>query len=80
MNLFSIDLIRTCFIELGFKTYKSVITYIKNLNPSSLIFNLILHSNKGSQYAKSAGVFCKIINVDFFRELILIQLPTTQRK
>lgn len=80
LSLFNKDLINTCFIELGFKNYKSIITYVKNLAPSSLIFNLMLHINKGGQYAKSAGTFCKIINVDFTRELILIQLPTMQRK
>lgn len=79
-NLFNIDLIKTCFIELGFKYFKTVITYIKNLNSSSLMFNLMLIYKKKGQYARAAGTFCKIINIDFFKELMLIQLPTSKRK
>lgn len=77
-NTFNVDLTKICFIELGFKLYKSVITYIKNLQPSFLIFNVCLKTY--GQYAKAAGVFCKIISIDFDKELILIQLPTLQKK
>lgn len=77
-NTFNINLTKICFIELGLKLYKSVITYLKNLQPSSLIFNLCLKTT--GQYAKAAGTFCKIITIDLDKELILVQLPTTKKK
>lgn len=43
---------------------------------SFLIFNIEPYINTGSKYARAAGVFCKIINIDLYNKFVKIQLPS----
>lgn len=55
------------------------ITCIQQLKSADIFFNLT-HWKTKSQYARSAGVFCKVIALNFSKKLALIELPTLQRK
>lgn len=49
---------------------------IRYLSYKHIFFNLEINSLKGGQYAKAAGTFCKIIELDFDTNISKIQLPT----
>lgn len=53
--------------------YTTVLKYLQN---HSIFFNLVLNFNKGGQYAKAAGTFCLMIQLNFEKKLAFIQLPT----
>lgn len=77
---FNKSLTKNCFMELALPLFNSIVTFLKNLGPSFLVYNLCVIWKKSSQYAKAAGTFCKILTLDLDRELILIQLPTMKKK
>jgi large subunit ribosomal protein L2 len=43
---------------------------------SYLIFNIEPYLYLGGKYARSAGVFCKIINIDLVNKYVRIKLPS----
>lgn len=55
------------------------ITCIQFLKPFEIFFNLTdtFYKNK---YARAAGVYCKLITINFNKNLVLIELPTFVRK
>ena len=57
--------------------YRVIIRY---LNYNHLIFNLEINSLKGGQYSKSAGTFCKILELNFENNISKIQLPSGKIK
>lgn len=56
--------------------YNNCNTILKYLNYKSIFFNLERFFNYKAQYSKSAGTFCKIINFDYEKNLVKLQLPT----
>lgn len=61
-------------VKLGFTTY----LFLFKLN--SIFFNVFLQNPRKSQIAKAAGTFCKLIEINIQKNLILIELPTLQKK
>ena len=53
---------------------------LKFVKYSYTIFNVEPFLNIGGKYAKSAGVFCKIINIDLLNKFIKIKLPSGKYK
>lgn len=43
---------------------------------TSIFFNLEINFNKGGQYARSAGVFCKVLSINYEKNTARVQLPT----
>lgn len=56
-----------------------IITCIQFLKPFEIFFNLTDNFKK-NKYARSAGVYCKLINIIVSKKLVLIELPTFTRK
>lgn len=61
-------------IKIGFTTI------LRCLPELTLVFNLSIKLNIGGQYAKAAGTFCQIIEIDNEKEVVLLELPTKERK
>lgn len=55
-------------------------TCLMLLAPLTLIFNLTSSKAAKIQYAKAAGVFCQIIEIDEDKNLVLVELPTKIKK
>lgn len=55
------------------------ITCIQFLKPFEIFFNLTDNFYK-TKYARSAGVYCKLITIDVKKNLVLVELPTFVRK
>lgn len=53
-------------------------TVLKYLSYKNIFFNIEKNINQGAKYCKSAGTFCKIINFDYNKNLVKIQLPTNK--
>lgn len=53
---------------------------LRYLNYNSIFFNLEIKINKGGKYSKSAGTFCKLINLNFNTNFAKIVLPTGKIK
>lgn len=53
---------------------------LKFIKYSHTIFNVEPFVNCGGKYARSAGTFCKIINIDSVNKYIKIKLPSGQHK
>lgn len=53
---------------------------IRYLKYNSIFYNLEIKLNNGGKYAKSAGVFCKLININLDKNLAKIILPTGKIK
>ena len=64
--------------SLKYKSGCSII--LRYLNYNSIFFNLEVSPNSGGKYAKSAGTFCKIININFDKNIVKIMLPTGKIK
>lgn len=50
------------------------------LSTLTLIFNVKVFTKTKIQFAKAAGTFCQILEIDFYRNKVLIELPTKIRK
>ena len=61
----------------GFRNFFSLIFKLKTFKKIS---NLELIPNKGIQYARSAGSFAKMLNLNVARHVALIKLPSGVRK
>ena len=53
---------------------------IKYLDYSFIFYNLEIEQNKGGKYAKSAGTFCKLLNINFEKKIAKVLLPTNKLK
>ena len=53
---------------------------LKYLNYSSIFFNIELFENTGGKYARSAGTFCSLLNLNFEKNTAKIVLPTGKIK
>jgi large subunit ribosomal protein L2 len=49
---------------------------LRYLDYRSIFFNLEIIPGNGSKYARAAGTYCKIISMNFNKDLVKIQLPT----
>jgi large subunit ribosomal protein L2 len=49
---------------------------LRYLDYKSVFFNLEVKMGNGGKYARAAGTFCKIISMNFDKDLVKIQLPT----
>jgi large subunit ribosomal protein L2 len=49
---------------------------LKFVKYSQLIFNIEPYLNKGGKYARSAGVFCKVINIDLVNKYVRLKLTS----
>jgi len=49
---------------------------LRYLDYRSIFFNLEIKPGDGSKYSRAAGTFCKIISMNFTKDLVKIQLPT----
>lgn len=49
---------------------------LRYLDYRSIFFNLEINPGEGSKYSRSAGTYCKIISMNFNKDLVKIQLPT----
>jgi large subunit ribosomal protein L2 len=49
---------------------------LRYLDYKSVFFNLEIKPGFGGKYVRSAGTFCKIISMNFDKDLVKIQLPT----
>lgn len=80
MPFFSSELIRRVYwrLDLHELLFKTIITYVEFFKPGMLISSVCLSILKGSQYARSAGTFCKILEIKDLKELVYIELPTTK--
>jgi large subunit ribosomal protein L2 len=58
--------------KLGFNTF------LRNLQPRSIFFNVEIYSNSGGIFARSAGTYCILINNDFIKNLSKIKLPSSK--
>jgi large subunit ribosomal protein L2 len=71
---FVFSTIRPPRFSLKYKIGCSVI--LRYLDYKSVFFNLELTPNQGAKYARSAGTFCKIINLNLEKDVARVQLPT----
>lgn len=55
-------------------------TILKCLPELTLFYNLSINTSVGGQYARAAGTFCQIIEINRIKELVLIELPTKERR
>lgn len=55
-------------------------TCLMLLAPLTLVFNLTSFKTTKIQYAKAAGVFCQIVEIDEEKNLVLVELPTKLKK
>ena len=53
---------------------------LRYLNYSSIFFNVEIFINTGCKYARSAGTFCKLLNLNFEKNTAKIILPTNNIK
>jgi len=53
---------------------------LRYLNYRSLFFNLEIEEGLGGIYARSAGTYCKILNLNYDRSLVKVILPTGKIK
>jgi large subunit ribosomal protein L2 len=71
---FIFSTIRPPRFSLKYKVGCNVI--LRYLDYRSVFFNLEINPGDGGKYAKSAGTFCKLISINFDKELVKVQLPT----
>lgn len=55
-------------------------TILRYLDYKSIFFNLEIKSPFGGKYSKSGGTYCKLINLNFEKDLAKIILPTGKIK
>lgn len=60
--------------SLPYKQGSNVI--LRYLDYRSIFFNLEIEESCGGKYARSAGTYCKIISLNFDRNLVKVVLPT----
>lgn len=53
---------------------------LKFVKYSYVVFNVEPYFGKGGKYARSAGVFCKIINIDVLNKFVKLRLPSGDDK
>jgi len=53
---------------------------LKYLNYNLIFYNVESKNNKGGKYARSAGTFCKLININIEKNYAKILLPTNKFK
>lgn len=53
---------------------------IKYLDYNLIFYNLEIKTNKGGKYSRSAGTFCKLININLEKNNAKIVLPTGKKK
>jgi large subunit ribosomal protein L2 len=53
---------------------------LRFLNYQTLFFNVELYINEGGKYSRAAGTFCKIMSIDFDKNIAKIKLPTGLNK
>lgn len=53
---------------------------LRYLNYSSIFFNVELFINNGCKYSRSAGTFCKLLSLNFEKNIAKIILPTNKIK
>lgn len=63
-----------------FKLQIGITAYILFFTPLTLICNLAIFPKKKFTYAKSAGTFCQIIEIDDERNQVLLEYPTKIKK
>jgi large subunit ribosomal protein L2 len=71
---FIFSTIRPPRFSLKYKTGCNVI--LRYLDYKVVFFNLETKLGCGSKYARAAGTFCKIISMNFDKNLVKVQLPT----
>jgi len=54
--------------------------FIKYIDYTSSFFNVELFPGEGGKYARSAGVFCKLISFSLRKNIVKIQLPAGVQK
>jgi len=59
-----------------YKFKRGCVTILRYFPNHTLFFNFVLNFLKGSQYAKAAGVYCLMIELNSFKKISFIQLPT----
>jgi large subunit ribosomal protein L2 len=67
-------------IESDKKFVNSARYSIRDLPPNYLISNVEFKLKKGGQIARSSGTFCKILQKDLKRSLVLIKLPSSEER
>ena len=77
-GLFYGDLIKTSHYDAlyGKDYYIGYCTYLFNLAPNSIFFNVGNKPNKGGIYARSAGTYCRIIKSDIEKKIHELKLPS----
>jgi len=55
-------------------------TFLIYFSVLSIVFNLVFNLKKGGQYARAAGTFCQILEINKEKNLILIEFPTKIKK
>jgi large subunit ribosomal protein L2 len=55
-------------------------TYLLYFNVLTVIFNVNFNNKIKGQYARAAGTFCQILEINKTKNLILIEFPTKLKK
>lgn len=55
-------------------------TILRYLNYNSIFFNLEINIPKGGKYSRSGGTYCKIISLNYDRDVAKVVLPTGSLK